>query len=222
MTQPNIAPSLEPLIESTSRLKPHPENPRRGDVDGIASSLKRFGQVRPILVQASTSYIVAGNHTYQAAKSLGWRKVAAVRVEMTDEEARAYMLADNRWSDVAENDDAALVQILEALEVSGSLDGTGYQTGDAADLRALLAQLPEPPAPDPDAEAPANGGDPSDRPGRIRGATIDVTLTLPADDQPKFTADLTALRAEWGTKGITETVMRAVREAVDALTRAEA
>lgn len=214
-----IADSLAGLVEPIGKVKPHPENPRRGDVAGIASSLQRFGQVRPILVQASTSYIVAGNHTHQAAVSLGWRKIAVVRVEMSDVEARAYMIADNRWSDVAENDDVALAAILSTLEQEDALAGTGYQAGDADDLKALIAQLPDTP-PDPE-KPPTDPGAPPERPGRIRGATIDVTLTLPADARDQFSADLSALRNEWGTKGVTETVMRAVAQCVAALSPPE-
>jgi hypothetical protein len=209
-----IAPALEPLIEAIGKVKPHPENPRRGNVEGIATSLQRFGQVRPILVQASTSFIVAGNHTYQAARSLGWRKIAVVRAELSDVEARAYMLADNRWSDVAENDDVALEAILRSLEDAGELAGTGYQPGDADDLRELLAQMPDDPPPDPEANG---GGAPAGRPGRQRGATVDVTMTIPAEAKAGLSADLDRLRAQWGTKGITETVLRAVAECIGRL-----
>ncbi len=214
MTPSRIADSLAGLVEPVGKVKPHPENPRKGNVEGIASSLERFGQVRPILVQASTGFIVAGNHTYQAARSLGWRQIAVARVEMTDVEARAYMLADNRWSDVAENDDVALEAILRGLEDAGELAGTGYQPGDADDLRELINQLPDAPPPeDPPPGAEATAG----RPGRVRGATVDITMTMPADAKPAFSADLDRLRAQWGTKGLTETVLRAVAECLERL-----
>lgn len=210
-----IADALAGLVEPITKVKPHPDNPRKGNVEGIATSLERFGQVRPILVQSSTSFIVAGNHTYQAAKLLGWKKIAVARVDLSDIDARAYMIADNRWSDVAENDDAALVHILAALEAEGGLAGTGYEAGDADDLRELLSQMPDaaPPADD-----PPNGDTPSgERPGRIRGATVDVTLTLAAEQKVAFSEQLTWLRGEWGTKGVTETVLRAVAETVERL-----
>lgn len=209
-----IAPALEPLAEPLSKLKPHPENPRRGNVEGIASSLARFGQVRPILVQASTSYIVAGNHTYQAAKSLGWKRIAVARVEMTDVEARAYMLADNRWSDVAENDDVALEAILAGLEASGELAGTGYSGDDLSDLRELLAQVPPPAPPD---DAPAGDGVPGGHPGRIGKERVPVNLTMTSAQKDTFSAELTRLRAEWGTVGVTETVLRSVTECIERL-----
>ncbi len=209
-----IAPALEGLTEPIGKVKPHPENPRRGNIEGIATSLQRFGQVRPILVQASTSFIVAGNHTYQAAKSLRWKQIAVARVEMSDVEAKAYMLADNRWSDVAENDDVALEAILASLEAAGELAGTGYTPDDLGDLRELLTQVPPPPPP---GEDPPHGEAPAGRPGRVRGATVDVTMTMAAETKPAFSADLDRLRAQWGTKGLTETVLRAVAECIERL-----
>jgi hypothetical protein len=213
MTTAVIAEALEGLAEPVGKVKPHPENPRRGDVAGIATSLQRFGQVRPILVQASTSYIVAGNHTYQAARSLGWKRIAVARVEMTDVEARAYMLADNRWSDVAENDDVALAAILEGLEHEGGLEGTGYSPGDADDLKALIAQLPDAPIPDAPPAGDGNGG----HPGRIGKERVPVNLTMTSAQKDTFSADLTRLRAEWGTVGVTETLLRAVAECIERL-----
>src|SRR6185436_2236685 len=73
----------------------HPTNPRRGDVSVIAESLTRFGQVRPIVVQKSSAYVIAGNHTLRAAKELEWTHIAAVAVDLDDEEAQAYLIADN-------------------------------------------------------------------------------------------------------------------------------
>lgn len=215
-----IAPALEALVVPIGSVKAHPDNPRKGNVEGIASSLERFGQVRPILVQASTSYIVAGNHTYQAAKSLRWKTIAAVRVDLSDLDARAYMIADNRWSDVAENDDASLVLLLEQLEAEGALAGTGYEPGDASDLRELLSQMPEAPPPDdpPAGDAPSDGR----RPGRVGRERVDVTLTLTADQKETFSAELTWLRGEWGTTGVTETVLRAVTETTTRLRSPEA
>lgn len=59
-----------------SELHTYRRNPRRGDVDAIASSLRKRGQYRPIVVNLGTNAskrmeILAGNHTYLAAKQLG-------------------------------------------------------------------------------------------------------------------------------------------------------
>lgn len=207
-----IAEALAGLVAPIKSLKPHPDNPRRGDVTGIASSLARFGQVRPILAQRSTSFIVAGNHTYQAALSLGWKRIAVAVVDLSDEDARAYMLADNRWSDVATNDDAALLAILRELGEAGQLEGTGYSPDDLDDLLALLESQTTPPE-------PFGGGhseSPEETAARVRPALapmVEVVLLMPLELKPIFADQLQRLREKWGTTGVTDTILRAVAEA---------
>ena len=82
-------------------LTAYPMNPRRGDIDAIASSLTAHGQYRPIVVQASTKFVLAGNHTLKAAKKLGWKKIKAVLVDIDDDTAKKIVLADNRLTDLA-------------------------------------------------------------------------------------------------------------------------
>jgi ParB-like chromosome segregation protein Spo0J len=66
----------------------------------VAASLRRFGQQKPIVVQASTRFVVAGNHLVRAAQALGWTEIAANIVDLDDATAVAYMLADNRTADL--------------------------------------------------------------------------------------------------------------------------
>ncbi len=216
MTTAVIAEALENLAVPIKSVKPHPENPRRGDVAGIASSLARFGQVRPILGQKSTGYIVAGNHTLQAALQLGWRKIAVALVEMSDEDARAYMIADNRWSDVAQNDDAALLAILRDLGEAGQLDGTGYSPDDLDDLLALLESQTLPP----ESTAATHSETPEETAARVRPALapmVEVVLLMPLDLKPVFAEQLASLRASYGTTGVTDTIMRCIAEAASAI-----
>lgn len=207
-----IAEALDALVSPISKLKPHPDNPRRGDVSGIASSLARFGQVRPILAQQSTGFVVAGNHTLQAAKQLGWKRIAVAIVDLTDEDARAYMLADNRWSDVATNDDAALLAILRELGEAGQLDGTGYSPDDLDDLLALLDSQTTPHEP----TSAHHSETPEETAARVRPALapmVEVVLLMPMELKPVFADQLQRLRDRWGTTGVTDTILRAVAEA---------
>jgi ParB-like chromosome segregation protein Spo0J len=216
-----IADALAALAEPIGKAQLHPDNPRRGNVEGIASSLARFGQVRPILVQQSSGFIIAGNHTYQAAVSLGWKKIAVVRVDLSDEQARAYMLADNRWSDVAENDDEALARILRELGEAGELDGTGYSADDLDDLLSLLDRLP---VTDPEPTAAAHSESDDETAARFKppaAPMVEVVLMMRSELKPGFATDLAALRQAWGTTGVTDTVMRAVRSSVEALAEPE-
>ena len=102
----------------------------------MAASLRRFGQQKPIVIQRSTGYVVAGNHLVRAAQSLGWSEIAANIVELDDATATAFMLADNRTSDLGGYDDALLAAILAEAAAADDLTGTGY---DADDVAALVA-----------------------------------------------------------------------------------
>jgi DNA modification methylase len=113
----------------------HPRNPRIGDVEAVAHSLSRFGQLKPIVVQASTRYVVAGNHLVRAAQKLGWAEIAANVEELDDATAVAFMLADNRTADLGGYDDALLAAILAEQTTADNLAATGY---DPADVAALL------------------------------------------------------------------------------------
>ena len=67
-----IRDELTQLTIPINSIENHPRNIRQGDVGAISQSLKENGQYRPIVVQKSTGYVLAGNHTLKAAKALGW------------------------------------------------------------------------------------------------------------------------------------------------------
>ena len=120
-----------------STLRPHPRNARNGDVEAVAESLTVNGQYRPIVVTTDGT-ILAGNHTYAAALSLGWDRISVVTVDVAPEspEALRIMLADNRTADLGGYDDALLLELLRDLD---SLDGSGYVEDDVAELELLTA-----------------------------------------------------------------------------------
>ena len=134
-----ISTSLSKLVRPVADLAVHPSNPRVGNVDAIAESLDRFGQVHPIVVD-SQDRIVAGNHRFLAAKKLGWEVIAAVRFPGSDEEAEAFLLADNRTADLAVYEDEKLLLLLERIrEADSGLVGTGYDESFEERLRLTLA-----------------------------------------------------------------------------------
>jgi ParB-like chromosome segregation protein Spo0J len=117
-------------------LVPYPQNPRRGDIQSIAESLSYHGQFKPIVVNKKNNQILAGNHTYKAAKKLGWKQISVVYVDVTDEEGRRIMLADNRLNDLSNYNEPMLAEILKSFE--GNLEGTGFNEGDIASLERQI------------------------------------------------------------------------------------
>lgn len=97
-----IAATISRLAVPIDELRPYAANPRRGRIDQIKDSLRFHGQYRPVVVRRPSGEILAGNHTFLAARELGWRELAATYVECDDDEAKRIMLVDNRANDLAE------------------------------------------------------------------------------------------------------------------------
>jgi ParB-like chromosome segregation protein Spo0J len=111
-----------------TRLKTFPGNPRRGDINALAESLQTNSQYRPLVVQRSTSFILAGNHTYLAAQRLGWRNIAVTYIDVDDQQAKRIVVADNRLAELADYDGNALKAILE--QIDDPTIGLGYTADD--------------------------------------------------------------------------------------------
>ena len=108
----NIRPEILELAQPIDSISTHARNVRQGDVGAIVQSLKAHGQYRPIVVHQETNQILAGNHTYLAARSLGWDKIAVTYVDCDDDTALRILLADNRANDLATYDDSSLAALL--------------------------------------------------------------------------------------------------------------
>lgn len=121
-------------------------NPRRGDVEAVAKSLKRLGQHRPIVVQRSTGEILVGNHTYLAAVSLGWDEIAVLFTDDDRETAVARALADNRTHEAGTYDSTELAaMIAEIGEADRSLlDDAGFARDEIEALLAVAGASVEP------------------------------------------------------------------------------
>lgn len=116
-------------------LQPYENNPRVGNVHMIAESLKTNGQYKPIVVRRETHEILAGNHTFLAAKNLGWETIKVAYVDnITEEQAKKIVIADNRTSDLSQYNNFELLKLLETLP---TLDGTGYLESDVQSLKHL-------------------------------------------------------------------------------------
>lgn len=113
----------------------YPGNARKSDDGLLKDSLKFHGQYRDVVVQESSGYVLAGNHTLLAAKELGWSEIGACFIDVDDEQARKIVLVDNRSNDVAGYDIPSLAELLR--EVDG-LEGTGFDDNALADVMAAL------------------------------------------------------------------------------------
>jgi hypothetical protein len=123
-------------------VRPHPRNPRRGDIGAVKESVDVNGFFGALVVQRSTGYILAGNHRWRAAGEVGMDQIPVIWVDVDDATATRVLLADNRTSDLGTYDDAALAALVQSVASdAGTLLGTGYTD---ADLDELLAALTPP------------------------------------------------------------------------------
>ena len=141
--------TLEIIYRRIDELKPDAANPRRHtkqQIRQIANSIKAFGFNVPLLIDRDGN-IIAGHGRSLAARELGLTEVPTLSLDhLTPAQARAFMIADNRLTEIATWDDRLLAQQLKDLSLLGvdfSLELTGFEMGEI-DLRiASLDDLPE-------------------------------------------------------------------------------
>lgn len=100
-------------------IKPYKNNPRRNDaaVEFVKKSIQEFGYLVPIVIDKNNE-IVAGHTRYKALKQLGIQEVPCVIAdELTDEQVKAFRIADNSVSDVAEWDFSKLATELQGISL---------------------------------------------------------------------------------------------------------
>jgi DNA modification methylase len=145
------------------QLKLDPTNPRRHSkkqVRQIANSIQDFGFNVPILTDRYGT-VIAGHGRLLAAKLLGMTEVPTLGLDhLTPAQIRAFMIADNRLTEISTWDDRLLAEQLKELSLLGldfNIESTGFEMGEI-DLR--IASLDDPLDPDDDPadllpEAPA-------------------------------------------------------------------
>ncbi len=111
-----------------SSLKPYPNNARthsKHQVRQIAESIRQFGFTNPVLVDQNNQ-IIAGHGRVKAAKLLGIKEVPTVRLDdLSPEQVRAYVLADNKLAENAGWDTSILaIELQHLLNIETEFDIT--------------------------------------------------------------------------------------------------
>lgn len=116
------------------KLKPYENNARthsEEQVEKISRSIKEFGFINPVLIDSNFG-IIAGHGRVLGAKKLGMKEVPCLFVEdLTDEQKRAYILADNKLALDAGWDDEILREEIKALaDLDFDVSLTGFELED--------------------------------------------------------------------------------------------
>jgi DNA modification methylase len=144
---------LEIVYRAIEEIKPDPANARqhsRKQIRQLASSIATFGFNVPVLVDAELNAI-AGHCRLASCHALGLAEVPTLCLDhLSRAQARAFMIADNRLTEIASWDDRLLAQQLKDLSLAGldfSLEVTGFEMAEI-DLR--IESLEHPPEADDD------------------------------------------------------------------------
>lgn len=106
------------VLVKTDEIIPYDHNPRRNTeaVKYVANSIKEFG-FKPPIVLDKENVIIAGHTRWLAAQTLGLDIVPCIIAEdLTDEQVRAYRLADNKVAEIASWDFDLLAEELADLD----------------------------------------------------------------------------------------------------------
>lgn len=214
-------------------LREDPANPRSHDeanLRAIEASLRAHGQVEALLVQASTSMVIAGNGRLTVMRDrLGWTEADCVELPVSDAEARQLSIRLNRAGELAGWNDAVLAQHLRELQALGdwSPADLGWNDADLGQLYAGLEPAPAPaPAPAPRPERrpasppPAPAPEPVPAPGPPAGPITKLPagdarrleLYVPEAQRAEFLGALNELARRWGTDNVTDTILLAVQK----------
>jgi ParB-like nuclease family protein len=201
------------VVETTTvpldTLSPYPANPRVGDVDAIADSLRAHGQYRALVVNRPTMEVLAGNHTLHALHEVGATEALVHFVEVDEEQAAKIVLADNRTNDLAKYDDGLLAQLLQSQD---TLDGTGYAMDD---LESLLGAIVATETPFEGGYAESDdefAGRARDQQSRIAQGLKEVVLVYTNENHDEFIHLLTDYRQKISAESTSAAVLEALRE----------
>lgn len=179
---------------SIDRLKPNPKNARRhspAQVRQIAGSIRAFRFNVPLLVDDALT-VLAGHGRLMACKSLGYTELPIIRLRhLSDAQAKAFAVAENRLVETGDWDDVLLGEILQDLSLQDldfSLDATGFTM---AEIDLKISGLSDEGEVDAD-DAPIHPGPAVTRPADVwilGGHRLICASSLEADSYTRLLGD---------------------------------
>lgn len=110
---------MQIIEKEIKELKPYKNNPRNNDgaVEYVANSIKKFGFKVPILIDNNNT-IIAGHTRYKAAKKLGLDSIPCIVADdLTEEQIKAFRIADNKVAEYSSWDWEKLDLELEDIKI---------------------------------------------------------------------------------------------------------
>lgn len=135
---------MEIKMVKVDDLKPYANNPRFNDdaVEYVAKSIKEFGFKVPMVIDKNNE-IVAGHTRYKASLELGLKEVPCIIADdLTEEQIKAFRLADNKVSEQASwNYDLLDLELDDILELN--MEDFGFLKHEDVDLDEFFEESNE-------------------------------------------------------------------------------
>ena len=129
---------MEIITKKINEIKPYKNNPRKNDdaVEYVANSIKEFGFKNPVIIDKN-NVIVAGHTRIKAAERLGIEEIPCIMADdLTDEQIKAFRLADNKVGEIAEWDFEMLD--LELLDIDMDMTDFGFELEEAEEETEVI------------------------------------------------------------------------------------
>ena len=121
---------MQIINKQVKELKPYENNPRINDkaVDAVAASIKEFGFKQPCVIDTD-NVLICGHTRLKAAQKLGLSEIPCILADdLTDDQIKAFRLADNKTAELAEWDFDMLD--LELADIDLDMSGFGFDLGE--------------------------------------------------------------------------------------------
>lgn len=132
------------VVKKLGDLIPYENNPRRNNeaVEYVANSIREFGFKVPIIIDKN-DVIVAGHTRWLAGQTLGLEEVPCIVADdLSDEQIKAFRLADNKVSEIAGWDFDLLAE--ELADIDLDMTDFGFEVDDWEPPAEPLPREPEP------------------------------------------------------------------------------
>jgi DNA modification methylase len=183
-------------ISSLALRRNNPRTHSERQIRQIAASIKTFGFTNPVLIDSART-VIAGHGRVRAARQLGLDTVPTVQLEhLSEEQVRAYVIADNRLAECAGWDrDLLAIELQSLAEIDFEVEVTGFAT---AEIDLLIGDGGQ--ADDPDPADASDGLEPDapiiSRPGDLWQIGPHRLLCADALDPASYTRLLGGQRAQ--------------------------
>lgn len=212
-------------------LKPQKDNPNNhpdSQLSKLQKSFAQFGYGSPILVDSENN-IITGHGRYKAISKLAHvtneTMIQVVELPLSKEQAKAYMLADNRIGEDSEWDKEKLFEVFKDLEVQGmdvldtgftnlELNIMGYEM-ELINSADELDDVLEPVKPQKPKQATSTSGqDSTGKPdlSELPPEMVVMTFTITGDERDKAIEVLNKIKDENGLKNISESFMELINK----------